>query len=108
MSTKKITVKVDESTFRWLKAFAKAQSGSTLNPEKVTAGDLLGSAAFCIADHAGRRTGSWEAEVGRQMMVSSGYQNSIEGPALSDLHQDDEVENQAARERAFGKGKNEN
>jgi hypothetical protein len=76
---KTIAVKVDDSTYRWLAALAKANS---INNEcgmedQSTPGGLLAQAAFCFADHAGRRTGSWEAYVGRQMLDASGFQNEV-------------------------------
>ncbi len=77
MRSKKITVKVDESTYRWLTALAKANNPNELYPEPVDAGKLLTQAAFCMADYAGRREGSWEADVARQLLIASGYQKQV-------------------------------
>jgi hypothetical protein len=74
---KTVTVYLDSSTHRWLTALAKANSKTDLNPGKVNAAQLLAQAAFCFADHAGRRHGSWEAEAGRAMLFASGYQQPI-------------------------------
>lgn len=77
MKTKTVTVKVDESTHRWLEAFAEANCNTELTPRQIDASDLLAQAAFCIADYAGRRVGSWEADAGRQLMISSGFHETI-------------------------------
>ncbi len=68
---KTVTVKVDESTFRWLNELAKAQRN-----REVTAAEFLAQAAFCMADYAGRREGSWEADLGRNLLKAS-YQADI-------------------------------
>ena len=64
-----VSLKVSASTHRWLTAFAKANG--------ITAGELLAQAAFCFADHAGRRSGSWEGSVAGDMARSCGYQQEI-------------------------------
>lgn len=74
MKTKTVTVKLDPSTHRWLNALAKANSHTELNAGTVTPEKLLAQAAFCIADYAGRRDGSWEADVARSLLLASGYQ----------------------------------
>jgi hypothetical protein len=74
---KRITVKVTDSTFRWLTALAKANSENAAGIEP-TASALLSQAAFCFADYAGRRPGSWEADVGGSLLRSSGIHNEIE------------------------------
>ncbi len=78
--SKKIIVEVDASTWRWLRAFARANSNTDIHPGKVTEADILAQAAFCVADHAGRRNGSWEASVAQSMMDASGYQESVGYP----------------------------
>ena len=74
---KKINVQLDASTWRWLSALAKANSNTQLNQHKVTPQELLAQAAFCFADYAGRRDGSWEAHAGAQLLTPSGYQEKI-------------------------------
>jgi hypothetical protein len=77
MAKTKLTVKIDNSTYRWLCALAQANSNTQLNQKKVTAGELLAQAAFCMGDYAGRRIGSWEAEAAQPLLVASGYQAKI-------------------------------
>lgn len=79
MKKRKLTVELDVSTWRWLRALARANSNSKPFNEghTVTAEEMLAQAAFCFADAAGRRTGSWEASVGQSMLDSSGYQASV-------------------------------
>lgn len=79
MKPKTVTIKVelDASTHRWLNELAATNSHTELNAGTVTAGQLLQQAAFCMADHAGRRHGSWEADVARQLLFASGYQQAI-------------------------------
>ncbi|HVV01766.1 MAG TPA: hypothetical protein VHH88_10425 [Verrucomicrobiae bacterium] len=97
---KAITVKVDESTYRWLKALANANSNSQLNQHKVTPAELLAQAAFCFADYAGRREGSWEAEVGRNLLMASGYQESIPFSKVALFRLWEDRRNAQARARA--------
>ena len=77
MPRKTVTVNLDESTHRWLTELAKANSGTELNPGQVSAAKLIAQAAFCMADYAGRRPGSWEADVARSLLFASGYQSPI-------------------------------
>lgn len=70
------TVRVSPSTARWLRALARAgkprwEKGR--KPDPCTPEELLEQAAFCMADCAGRRTGSWEADVARTLLFSSGF-----------------------------------
>lgn len=76
-----IKVKVDVSTWRWLRALARANSKATeFQPAaKLTEADILAQAAFCFADAAGRRAGSWEASVGQSLLDSSGFQQTVTG-----------------------------
>ncbi len=70
-----ITVRVSPSTARWLRALARAGKPSWekgRKPDPCTPEELLEQAAFCMADAAGRRTGSWEADVARSLLMSSG------------------------------------
>lgn len=71
---KRITVELDPSTLRWLQAFARSQGGTLSGT--ATAESILAQAAFCIADYAGRRPGSWEADVAGNMMIASGWQDA--------------------------------
>lgn len=70
---KKITVTVDASTWRWLGALARANQKADMLLAPSTREGILAQAAFCFADAAGRRTGSWEASVGQSLLDSSGY-----------------------------------
>jgi hypothetical protein len=74
---KTISVEVDPSTYRWLSALAKANSFNSIHNHEVTPAELLAQAAFCLADYAGRRTGSWEANVGWNLAIPSGYQELV-------------------------------
>ena|SRR5258706_389946 len=87
--TTRLTVDIDPSTFRWLTALAKAN--------EVTPGTLLAQAAFCMADYAGRRPGSWEAGQAGEMLVASGWPK---GPFQQDCQLcrgQDHIENNARR-----------
>ncbi|HLP00630.1 MAG TPA: hypothetical protein VK163_01295 [Opitutaceae bacterium] len=69
------TVRVSPSTARWLRALARAgkprwEKGKRADP--CTVAELLEQAADCMADCAGRRPGSWEADVARSLLESSG------------------------------------
>jgi hypothetical protein len=66
---REIAVKLDPSTRSWLLALARKN--------KTTAAALLAQAAFCFADAAGRRRGSWEADVANSLLVSSGFSASV-------------------------------
>lgn len=77
MKLKTVKVKIDASTHRWLRALAKANSNTQLNANKITAAHLIERAAFCFGDAAGRRDGSWEADVGINMLMACGYQEKI-------------------------------
>src|SRR2546423_1916700 len=76
---KSITVKVDESTYRWLSAFASVQGKdeNTTKSRRATPAKLLAQAAFCMADYAGRRDGSWESDVAKQLLYASGFQGTL-------------------------------
>lgn len=74
---KTFKVKVDLSTWRWLRAFARANSNTQLNQGKVTPGTLLAQAAACMADHAGRDTDSWRSRSAQLLLDASGYQGAI-------------------------------
>lgn len=76
MKRKTVKVKLDPSTWRWLRALAEANSNTELNGHEVKPGDLLGQAAFCIADAAGRHHG-WRADVGGHFLHPTGYQGKI-------------------------------
>jgi hypothetical protein len=82
-----IVVKLDLSTWRWLNALANANSFTEFHDHEVTAAELLTQAAFCMADFAGRRIGSWEAEAGRNLLIASGYQGKIDPSKADKLHQ---------------------
>jgi hypothetical protein len=71
---KRITIQVDADTYQWLKRLENDLQHVHFPGEKVTMQALLQQAAFCFADHAGRRTGSWEADVGGRLLQSSGYE----------------------------------
>jgi hypothetical protein len=75
---KTIKVKVDDSTWRWLRAFARVNSHTQDNQHKVTPAELLSQAAVCMAEHAGRDTKfNWRASVAARLLDASGYQKSI-------------------------------
>lgn len=80
-----------KSTRRWLNAIAKVNN--------TIPKALLEQAAFCIADYAGRRPGSWEAEVGRQLMSPSEFQKEISERTYSTLRRQDDSENEAHRKK---------
>ncbi len=89
MRKKTLTVQVDPSTLRWLIALARAN--------KVEPATLLAQAAFCMADYAGRRVGSWEASQAGEMLVASGWQ---EQPTHEDRQRcwgHDHIENNVRR-----------
>jgi hypothetical protein len=86
-----VFIQASGSTHRWLHALAKAN--------KTTIDDLLTQAAFCFADHAGRREGSWEADVAGSMLRSSGFQLGIPDDRKDLLQEMDENENAAHRAR---------
>lgn len=67
-----IRLRVDPPTARWLRALARANAGHLEVRERGVAA-ILEQAAFCLADCAGRRTGSWEAQVARELLTSSGF-----------------------------------
>lgn len=73
---KKISVTVDDSTYRWLLELANA-NGVNIGEIEATPAGLLAQAAFCFADYAGRRPGSWEADVGGSLLNSSGVHATI-------------------------------
>ncbi len=78
MKLKSVTVKLDESTHRWLKELAKANSKTQFNPGKLKPAQFLAFAAFCMADYAGRVQGaSWEAEAARGMLFPGNFQAAI-------------------------------
>lgn len=89
MKVKSVKVKLDASTWRWLRAYAKANSNTQLNNHKVTPEDLLEQAAFCFGDAAGRRDGSWEADVGGNMLIASGFQAKIAADKIQRLQAQD-------------------
>jgi hypothetical protein len=95
--TKKITVRLDLSTWRWLQALARANKSAEILMSPSTPAGLLEQAAFCFADAAGRRTGSWEADVGRSMLVSSGFQEELSAADHARCARADERANQLAR-----------
>lgn len=76
MKVKTVKVKLDPSTLRWLRAFAKVNSKTQLNSHNVTPAKLLGEAAFCLADSAGRHHG-WRADLGGSMLLACGFQEKI-------------------------------
>lgn len=71
-SDKTIVVTVSAGTLEWLQKLAFNMSRGPAAPTGTTVEELLAQAAFCFADAAGRRPGSWEAGVGREMLRSSG------------------------------------
>jgi len=89
MKRKKVTVYLDLSTHRWLAAYAKANSGDHrlgYGPaRRVTARKLLTHAAFCVADFAGRKPGSWQALGALHIMMPAGYQERIAADVLAKL-----------------------
>lgn len=95
MKVKPVTVRLDESTHRWLSELAKANSNTELNPGKINMAQLLAKAAFCFADHAGRREGSWEADVGRNLLLAAGYQQRPPALRRSQLARWEEQKRQA-------------
>lgn len=95
--TKKLTVEVDVSSWRWLRALARANAKSDLPLANSTPEGILAQAAFCFADAAGRRSGSWEADVGRNLLYSSGFQTGPTGAACILCRLADARENEAAR-----------
>ncbi len=94
MQKEKVTVQVqlDLSTAAWLAAFAKANSDTELFPGPVTPSRILEQAAFCFADAVGRREGSWEADVGRTMLLASGFGLKIPDNVAGRLLATEEVE----------------
>lgn len=86
---KTLMIKVSASTARWLTALAEANN--------VTPGQLLEQAAFCMSDYAGRRTGSWESAVARELLVSCGYQKDISYDRYERLLVREEADNAAFR-----------
>lgn len=85
------------STKQWLLAFVKANN--------VTVEEMLAQAAFCIADYAGRREGSWEAGVGGDLVMASGYQEAITSEERERLYKREEAANEAWRRKVQGRGK---
>lgn len=77
MKGRKLTIQLDESTARWLIALAHAN--------QTTGEAMLAQAASCMADYAGRRPGSCEADVGAGLLRSSGWEKPIGELALSAL-----------------------
>jgi len=63
----------------------------------VSAAELLRNAAFCFADYAGRRDGSWEADAGRNLLMSAGYQEMIKWDKRERLSAWEEKRNAAWR-----------
>lgn len=97
---KTLRVRVSESTHRWLSALAAANVENRAGVGS-TAADLLAQAAFCFADYAGRRTGSWEAGVGGAMLISSGIQNPVSAKASDRCCAQDEAARGKRREEAM-------
>jgi len=89
MSQTIVEVPLDESTHNWLLELAKANN--------VQVCDLLAQAAFCFADNAGRREGSWEASAARAMLVSSGYAGFVDWDGRKKLWEWEEKRNAAHR-----------
>lgn len=96
--SKTLKVEISASTFRWLRALARGNSKTEMNPGVVTVEDLLAQAAFCMADAAGRRTGSWEADVAQRMLESSGYQAGPDWEEADRCRKLDNAENEAHRD----------
>lgn len=88
-------VRVDHATARWLNALARANSAHRDVRVRGFAA-LLEQAAFCLADCAGRRTGSWEADVARTMLIACGYVSSATERDLERLHAADRRDSQRA------------
>jgi len=83
----RVKLELDASTHRWLTAFAQANSNQPpLNAGKVTVAALLSQAAFCMADYAGRRPGSWEASVAEGLLLSSGFQTRLPWSQQEKIH----------------------
>jgi hypothetical protein len=93
---KKIKVRLDASTWRWLRALTRNRSENCLG--KPTARGGLQQAAFRMADCAGRRQGAWTAEVARRMLESSGYATEANWAALPLLHAHDRREQEKWRD----------
>lgn len=81
---KTFTIVVPASVWRWLRALAKEN--------RVRAEDMLARAAECMADAAGRTTGSPEADVGRRLLYSGGYNGNVPPADIDRLRRDDEAE----------------
>lgn len=97
---RKITVEVDASTYRWLRALGRANDKAPNRLGEAGAEGILAQAAFCIADCAGRRTGSWEASVAESLLTSSGYVTEVPYPESERCRRYDE-----AAQRAWRKSK---
>ena len=97
---KRIRVEVDDSTYRWLVALAKANAVNNKCGMELdsTPGGLLAQAAFCFADYAGRRTGSWEADVGGNLLIASGFQNAVVYEAYDRCTARDDADNRRLME----------
>lgn len=70
MRRKVLRLTIDEETWAWLLLIAQQTDQAPAG--KHTVPQLLAQAALCMADAAGRRPGSWEAEVGRNLLQRSG------------------------------------
>ena len=97
--TRTIKVTMDASTWRWLRALARAHEKSDLPLAPATPAGLLAQAAFCFADAAGRRPGSWEADVGRSMLISSGFQEDLRAVEYHLCKMADDLEHEAWRKK---------
>lgn len=88
MKVKEVKVKLDASTWRWLRAYAKANSHMQLTPHKVRPEELLKHAAFCLADAAGRHHGS-RGDVGQNLLLCCGFQEQIPAETIKRLRAQD-------------------
>jgi len=84
-------VHLDPSTRMWLVALARANN--------TTPNFILEEAAFCFANSAGRRTGSWEADTGGNMLTACGFQKEIPGAVLDHVRRVDAARNERIMQR---------
>lgn len=82
--TKTFTIEVPASVWRWLRALAREN--------RVRTEDMLARAARCMAEAAGRNPGSPEADVGRRLLYSGGYNGDIPPADIDRLSGEDEAE----------------
>ncbi len=94
---RKIVLTVGPSTYCWLRALSRANKKAPLAVAGSSVEEMLEQAAFCLADCAGRRTGSWEADVARSLLTSSGYRTEADSRDSDRCHRYDEAENRAWR-----------